>query len=170
MFLIIPFFFIVQNSSSKLHDTLKSRCITFKIYFENLKKINIFRKIINSYELKYHEKDLEKFSYFDTPGNFLRYLCMIQGSENAIFKDTLDSIFYLLEKYKINKNLDLLNFISILIQYFYNELSAKNTKNLNNYFINNYKILYQIKNMQKFNLDKNNLLILISKILKNEKK
>ena len=95
---------------------------------------------------------------------------MIQDSENAIFNDTLDSIFYLLEKYKINKNLDLLNFISILIQYFYNELSAKNTKNLNNYFNNNYKILYQIKNMQKFNLDKNNLLILISKILKNEKK
>ena len=95
---------------------------------------------------------------------------MIQDSENPIFKDTLDSIFYLIEKYKINKNLDLLNFISILIQYFYNELSVKNTKNLNNYFINNYKILYQIKNMQKFNLDRNNLLILISKILKNEKK
>ena len=25
---------IVQNSSSKLLDTIKSRCITFKIYFE----------------------------------------------------------------------------------------------------------------------------------------
>ena len=164
------FFFIVQNSSSKLLDTIKSRCITFKIYFNESEKEKIFNKIITNYELKYNENDIKIFYSFDSPGNILRNLSILEGFENDIFKDLLSSIFYLLEKYKNSKNPDLLNFISLVIQYFYNDKSIKNTKNLNNYFVNNYEILHQISNMKKFNLDKNNLLISISKILENEKK
>tara|TARA_B100000686_G_C16728499_1_gene939196 strand:- start:1063 stop:1761 length:699 start_codon:yes stop_codon:yes gene_type:complete len=164
------FFFIVQNSSSKLLDTIKSRCITFKIYFNESEKEKIFNKIITNYELKYNENDIKIFYSFDSPGNILRNLSILEGFENDIFKDLLSSIFYLLEKYKNSKNPDLLNFISLVIQYFYNEQSIKNTKNLNNYFVSNYEILHQISNMKKFNLDKNNLLISISKILENEKK
>ena len=51
---------------------------------------------------------------------------------------------------------------------FYNELSLKFSNNINNYFVNKNKISHLINDMKKFNLDKKNLLTVISGILKNE--
>ena len=70
--------------------------------------------------------------------------------------------------YKNKKNFEILNFISLLIENFYNELSLYNSNNLTSNFVNKYKILQLINDMKKFNLDKKNLVISITKILKNE--
>ena len=75
---------------------------------------------------------------------------------------------YLIDKYKQKKDPQLLVFISSLIELFYNELSLKNNKKLNIYFYNKFKILRQINDVKKFNLDKNNLFISLQGILKNE--
>ena len=47
-------------------------------------------------------------------------------------------------------------------------MSLKNNNNLSTYFTNLFKILKQINDAKKFNLDKKNLLITIDDILKNE--
>ena len=70
--------------------------------------------------------------------------------------------------YNSNKNLNLLNFITLFIEIFYNELSLKNSSNINNYFINKNKVLSIISDTNKFNLDKKNMFFTIDKILKNE--
>jgi hypothetical protein len=75
---------------------------------------------------------------------------------------------YLIEKYKSKKDFELLPIISLFIEQYYNELSLNNNENLNHYFINKHKIINEIHNMKKFNLDKKNLLISIEGILKNE--
>ena len=77
----------------------------------------------------------------------------------------LDNLFL---KYRINKDSELLNFITLLIENFYNVLSLNDSNNINNYFINKNRISYLINDMKKFNLDKKNLLISIDRILKNE--
>ena len=38
------FFFIIHNSSSKIPDTIKSRCIEFKFFFRHITKKKSFRK------------------------------------------------------------------------------------------------------------------------------
>ena len=73
-----------------------------------------------------------------------------------------------MEKYRIKKDSELLNFITLLIENFYNVLSLNDSNNINNYFINKNRISYLINDMKKFNLDKKNLLISIDRILKNE--
>ncbi len=83
-------------------------------------------------------------------------------------KDKLTCISYLIDKYKQKKDPQLLTFISSLIEIFYNELSLNNNKNLGIYFYNKHKILRQINDMRKFNLDKNNLFISLQETLKNE--
>ena len=45
-----------------------------------------------------------------------------------------------------------------------------NNKNLNSYFINQSKILKQIDEMRRFNLDERNIFIWIKDILQNEAK
>ena len=57
---------------------------------------------------------------------------------------------------------------SLLIEQYYNELSLNNKNNLNYYFINKHKIINEINNMKKFNLDKKNLLITLQGTLINE--
>ena len=55
-----------------------------------------------------------------------------------------------------------------MVELFYNELSLKNNKKLNIYFYNKFKIMRQINDVRKFNLDKNNLFISLQEMLKNE--
>jgi hypothetical protein len=75
-----------------------------------------------------------------------------------------------MDMYNSNKDLNLPNFITLFIEIFYNELSLKNSSNINTYFINKNKILSIIRDTNKFNLDKKNMFFTISKILKNEAK
>ena len=55
-----------------------------------------------------------------------------------------------------------------MIELFYNELSFRNNKKLHIYFYNKSKILKQINDVKKFNLDKNNLFISLQRMLKND--
>ena len=71
--MIEPFFFIIHNSSSKILNTIKSRCVEFKIFFNNLQKKQIFINLINHYGLDFNEEFFNNFVYFDSPGNILKY-------------------------------------------------------------------------------------------------
>ena len=164
------FFFIIHNSSSKIIDTIRSRCVEFKFFFNTLEKRKILENIIKQYNKYLNIKLMDENFYLDTPGNLVKCLLILKDLDIDISKDTLSCIFYLIEKYKNKKDSDLLIFSSLLIESFYNQLYLNNDQNLNSYFINLSKVLNHVHNMKKFNLDKNNLLISIDKILKNETK
>ena len=162
------FFFIIHNSSTKILNTIKSRSITFNFFFNLLEKKEILKNILKHYDDNFDMHDLDEFLYSDTPGNILKYL-LIFGSENKIMhKNKLSSILYLVEKYKNKNDPELLSIISSFIEFFYSELSLKNYANIDNYFINKYKILQQIDDLKKFNLDKKNFFISLHGILNNE--
>ena len=72
--------------------------------------------------------------------------------------------------YKNEKNPETLSFISLFIEKFYNELCLNRNKNLNTYFFNQSKILKQIDEMRRFNLNEKNIFIWIKDILQNEAK
>ena len=164
------FFFLIHNSGSKILDTIKSRCVEFKIFFNENEKKNIFKNLINL-----HDNDLETYDvlenlYFDTPGNSLRYLVTLSNSNEKNLKSTLSIIFFFIEKLKNEKKYENLFYLSFFIQKFYNELILKQNRNLNVSFLNYKKILYQINNMKNFNLDKTNTSIWLKDILINETK
>ena len=87
-----------------------------------------------------------------------------------ISKNKLSSILYFIEKYKAEKNPEILSFITLFVEMFYNELCLNDNKNLNGYFFNQSKILKQIDDMKRFNLNEKNVFIWIKNILKNEEK
>ena len=74
------------------------------------------------------------------------------------------------DQYKSKSDQQFLTFASLLIELFYNELSMKNDKNLNVYFSNKFKLLKQIDDAKKFNLDKKTLFISLRSVLANESK
>ena len=162
------FFLIIHNSAARILNTIKSRCIQFKFFFTLREKKNILENIIKQYKNNFNVDENDDNFYFDTPGNILKHLIILSDSNIDYPKDKLSCISYLIDKYKQKKDSQLLIFISLMIELFYKELSLKNNKKLNVYFYNKFKILKQINDAKKFNLDKNNLLILLQEILKNE--
>ena len=162
------FFFIIHNSANKILNTIKSRCIEFKFFFTLSEKKSILEGIIKQYKNNFKLSEIDDNFYFDTPGNILKYLRVLSNSNADSLKDKLSCISYLINQYIQKKDPQLLIFISSLIELFYNELSLNNNKNLNVYFYNRFKILKQINDVKKFNLDKKNLFISLLEILKNE--
>ena len=163
-------FFIIHDDNFEIVDTIKSRCIEFKIHFSLSDKIDILKKIFVNINLNLNDIDLNKFLYFDTPGNFLRYFLLLKESNLDISEDLLSCIFYMIDTYSKKKDSELLSYITLFIENYYNQLALNNNLNINDYFNNKNKILYLISNMKKFHLDKKNLLFTINKILKDEKR
>ena len=164
------FFFIIQNNYSKILNTIKSRCIEFKFFFTFTEKKKILKNIIKPYEDVFGLKTIDDSFYFDTPGNILKYLLIFKDSDIDLSNDKLECILYLIDKYKHKYNTQLLTFISLLIELFYKDLSLKNNKNLNLYSINKFKLLNQINDAKKFNLDKKNLFTSLIATLEHESK
>ena len=162
------FFFIIHNSSNRILDTIKSRCIQFKFFFTLSERKSILKNIIKQYRNNFSIDEINDNFYFDTPGNVLKYLEILSESNVDYTKDKLSCISYLIDKYRQKKDSQLLIFISLMIELFYNELSLKNNKKLHIYFYHKFKILKQINDVKKFNLDKNNLFISLQGMLKND--
>ena len=162
------FFFIINNNSYKILNTIKSRCIEFKFFFTLSEKKKILNNIIRKYMDDFDLTKIDECFYFASPGNILKYLLILNIRNIDLLKDKLSCILYLIESYKRKNDPQLLTFVSLLIELFYNELSVKNNNKLNLYFLNKFKLMKQIYDAQKFNLDKKNLFISIQGTLENE--
>ena len=164
------FFFIIHNNSFKILDTIKSRCTQFKFFFTIQEKKNIFKNLIIPYK---HEQTINEWIenlHFDTPGNLMKYFLILSDPNINLTQNKLSYILYFIEKYKKEKNTEILYFLTLFIELFYNDLCLKNNKNINSYFFNLTQILKQIDNMKKFNLSEKNTLVWIKDILINEAK
>jgi len=159
------FFFIIHNSSAKILDTIKSRSIKFNIFFSLIDKKKIFENILNDFDFDFK---FDSSLYFETPGNFLKYLILFKDLNDNNFSSKLDCISFLIDKYKTSNDQELLNVLSSLIEQYYNAKSLEDSKNLNNHFFYRNKILNNIHNVKKFNLDKKNLFISIKEFIANE--
>ena len=163
------FFFIVHNSSKNISATLKSRCIEYKIFFNLNEKKKILSKIMKAHKLDFNYDNLDSNFFLEAPGYILKYLMYFNDINLEYSKNKLSSIDYLINKFKKKKDPQILNYISLLVELFYSELSLKNSQNLSIYFHNKFKILNLLNNVKKFNLDKNNFFISLTGILNNER-
>ena len=94
-------------------------------------------------------KKIDEDFYLDSPGNILKYLLILNEGNIDILKDKLSCIMYTIDKYKQKNDPQLLTFVSLLIEIFYNELSIRNKNNLNLYFLNKMKLQKNSKRKTK---------------------
>jgi len=163
------FFFIINNDNRKILSTIKSRCIDFKINFNFYEKKSIFYKISELYDFNFSEDDLNNFLNFDTHGNLLNYLAILTNSGFNLSQDSSSCISYFLDLYSLKTDSKILDYISLFVQNFYNQLSLKNGTFATTYQKNLNKIFYLINSMKKFHIDKKNLIFSIGQIIKNER-
>lgn len=164
------YFLIINNSASTLSKTLKSRCVEFKIFLSKEEKKVITKNILNQYQIDINSNNLISNLYFDTPGNLTKLYLTLKSESFDISTDKLSCIVFLIDKYSNEKNPEVLNFITLLINLFYNEISMSSNENISSYFLNQSRIIKKINEMRKFNLNEKNVLFWVKDILLNEKK
>ena len=167
---INTFFFITYNNSYFLLDTIKSRCTKFKIFFTENEKKNILDSLINQYSLADVRSQLYEHLFFDTPGNIIKYFLSVNEEKSDYPDSNLDKIFLLIDKYKIKKTPEILNFLCTSIEKFYYDLIVSHNQNSSAIFYNYNLMLTKINNMKKLNLDEKATFLWIKKILINETK
>ena len=145
--------FILINNNKKVLQTLKSRCLNFKISLTHEQSINITNKILNENLNNFlNEKFITNYS---TPGQLIKIIDFANNNDidlkNLELKDLISKII-LDKKYK--KDLSIRDLVYSLIElYFRNNVSIKNIKliNMYNYF------LKKINTTKIFNLDEETL-------------
>ena len=151
------FIIFIHNSSIKLIETLKSRCIEFKIFFSNQEKQKILRNLLAYYDLNIDINQLEKIkSFYDSPGSILNLITLInEGVIDMNKTDLINVISDLMEFNLKNKNNINLNLLQNIIElFFYKEL--KKTNNKNKISLNYSIVLKKLNLIRKYNIDMNN--------------
>ena len=151
------FIIFIHNSSIKLIETLKSRCIEFKIFFSNKKKQIILKNLLTYYDLKIDINFVEKIkSFYDSPGTILNLIKLINEKVIDISNPNLINIISNLMEFILkNKNNTNLNLLQNTIElFFFQEL--KKTNNKNKISLNYSKVLERLNFFRKYNIDMNN--------------
>ncbi len=151
------FVIIIHNSSIKLVETLKSRCIEFKIFFSNQERQKILENLLTYNDLKININLLEKIkSFYDSPGIILNLVKLINEAAIDVSDPNLINVISNLMKYNLrNKNNTNLNLLQNTIElFFFQEL--KKTNNKSKISLNYSKVLESLNSFKKYNIDMNN--------------
>ena len=151
------FIIFIHNSSIKLIETLKSRCIEFKIFFSNQEKQKILDNLLIYYDLKIDLNFLEKIkSFYDSPGTILNLIKLInEGVIDPNKADLINVISNLMEFNLKNKNNINLNLLQNIIELFFFKEIKKNI-NKNKISLNYSNVLKRLNFFRTYNLDMNN--------------
>jgi len=151
------FFILIQDSNKKILDTLKSRCLIFKINLSFDSSILITNKLLEENVLDLINNDL--INYYDTPG-YLVNLVNFSKQNNLLLKDYNLNEFLL---FLINENFfkkdefikkNIFKFIEL---YFYKKLNNSfDKKNIISFYS---KFISKINDTKKFNLDEESLFL-----------
>ena len=146
-------FFIIINNSSKILQTVKSRCLNFKINVSQQKSVEIFNKIIDKNINDFISSDL--ISYYFTPGDFLNlYNFSIEKKIDLSNLNLERFLLLIIDNNYYKKDILNINLIFTFLQMYL----IKNINNLSDhsFYI---KFISSIENIKKFNLDIESLFI-----------
>ena len=158
-------YFVLINSRTKtLIETIYSRSLEIKIFLSNETRIKIIESLIK-------ENNLEVFIDFNssnlTPGNFLSFNKIFEENKINTDEDFLKNLEILLNLYKKTKNIDLINIILFLTDYYFYSLQEKKIDNIERVLENKSFVINNINKFISYNLNQNSLINAINNKLSN---
>jgi len=158
-------YFILINSKTKpLIDTIYSRSLEIKVLLTNEIRIKIIESLINKNNL---EVFIDYNSSNITPGNFLLFNKIFEENKIDISEEFEKNLEKLLNLYKKNKDINLINVILFLTDnYFYN-LREKKINNIEKIIENKSFVVNNINKFIKYNLNQNSVINAINNKLLN---
>ena len=150
------FFILIHNNNKSIQNTLKSRCIMFKIKLSFEQSISISSKIlnINIYDIL----NEELINYYSTPGELINLINFSNKYKIDLKKNSLkELLLIIIDENYYNKDRFIKNYISNLIQYYFLKMPYSNKSKEINLLYN--KFIQMYFNCNKYNLNYENLFI-----------
>ena len=149
------YFFLINNKSKMLLETIKSRSIELKIILSENQRLEIIDKLINHFKL---ELILDPKKSKLSPGNFIKFNHIFKENNISISNDLIENISLLLNLYKKEKDILFINLAVFISDYYFRHLKEKNIlKNDKIYEIKNY-IFNNLNNLKLYNINQNALI------------
>ncbi len=137
------YFFLINNKSKPILETIKSRSLEIKIILNESKRVKIIENLLKTFK---QEQVLDPKSSQLSPGNFIKFNYLCREYKIDILNKLKVNLPILLNLYKKNKDILFINLVFFVVDYYFNYLSKKKT-------LRNDKI-YEIKTFIFNNLNK----------------
>ena len=150
------FFILIHNNNKSIRNTLKSRCIMFKIKLSFEQSISISSKIlnINIYDIL----NEELINYYSTPGELINLINFSNKYKIDLKKNSLkELLLIIIDENYYNKDRFIKKYISNLIQYYFLKMPYSNKSKEIDLLYN--KFIQMNFNCNKYNLNYENLFI-----------
>ena len=137
------YFFLVNNKSKPLIETIKSRALEIKIILNEKQRLEIIDKLVNFYKL---DLILDPKTSQLSPGNFVKFNFICKEYDISPSNDFIKNLSFLLALYKKKKDILIINLLFYLADQYFKYIKDKN-------LLKNDKI-FEIKNYIMDNLNK----------------
>ena len=128
-------FFLINNNSKPLLETIKSRSLEIKIHLDETRRLKIISQLIEYFKI---QTILDPTQFKLSPGNFIKFDFVCNEYNIEITSDIVDNLSKLLRLYKKDKDILFINIAFFLVEYYF-----KNLKD--NKILKNEKI-FEVKN------------------------
>ncbi len=159
------FFFLINNKSKPLLETIKSRAVEIKIILNENERLKIINELADLHKL---EILLDPKSSKLSPGNFIKFNFICNEYNISPSDDFLENLSKILNLYKKNKDILFINLIFFIADYYLTDLKRKKLlKNYRFFEIKNH-IFEHLNNFMLYNLNQKSLIDSLDQKLKNE--
>jgi len=157
------YFFLINNKSKPLLETIKSRAIEIKIILTENQRLEIIDKLVTFLKL---ELVLDPKTSKLSPGNFVKFNYMCKEYNISPSNDLVDNLSKLLDLYKKNKNILFINLALFIVDHYFIFLKNKDLLNKDKIFdIKNY-IFENLNSLIMYNINQNSFINAVNEKLK----
>lgn len=149
------YFILINNKTRPLVETIKSRSLELKIILSNKKRVQIIESLIKKNNLEVHI-DFRAINL--SPRDFLCFNDIIIQHDIKINNNLLDNIEKIINLYKKNKSIDLINMILFLTDYYFYNLGKNKNNSIETLNKNKYFIIDNINKFVTYNLNQSSLI------------
>ena len=157
------YFFLINNKSKPLLETIKSRAIEIKIFLDESQRLEIIDKLVSYYKL---DLVLNPKSSQLSPGNFVKYNHICKEHDILPTNDFVENLTLLINLYKKNKDILYINLAFFIGNCYFQHLKKNNLfKNDKIFEIKNY-IFSSLNSFMLYNINQNTLINAINDKIK----
>lgn len=159
------YFVLINNQSTTILETVRSRSLEIKVRLTNEKRIKIIEKLIENNNL---ESLIDYRVISLSPGNFISYNDILTIHKIKLEDEYLHNIEKILSLYKKYKDNNFINLALLLTNNYFLSLKEKKIENFDKIIEKKSFIISNINKFVLFNLNQNSLLNAINNKLSNE--
>ena len=158
------YFVLINNKTKPLIETIYSRSLEIKVLLTNEIRIKVIESLIQKNNLKIF---IDFNSSNLTPGNFLLFNKICEENKINTDEDFLKNLKILLDLYKKDKNINLINMILFFTDYHFYNLQEKKINNIEKVIEDKSFVINNINKFVMYNLNQNSLINAINQKLSN---